>query len=632
MLNLMRRSAKSVVMKALLGLLILSFAAWGIGDIFRGRSGGDVVAQVGDTDITKQQFEAEFATELDTLRQRFGPQFSREQARMMGLDGIVLERLVNMQLFQNGAVDMGLMVSDAVIAADIKTTEAFFNTQGQFDRQVYNAVLSRSGLTEDRYVQSLRFGLVREQFLSPIANGTVAPAPLVDALYKRLSETRVLDAVRITHADVGGIDAPTDADLEAFHTDNAARFMAPEYRQLTAVALRLEDVAGTIAVSDAELQAAYDERVAEFSTPESRTLKQILVKTEDDAKRAADLLDQGKTLEEAAGDVGASLAMANLGDFTRADAQALSTAIADAAFATPVGGHSQPVKSPLGWHVLVVEAVNAGSVKPLSAVREDLLKGLREDRALNALFGLSNDLDDQLAGGATLEEAAQALNLKLTRIEAVDRSGMTPGGQPAVLPFAADIVATGFTVEEGKDSLMTETQDGQGFFVVRVDGVSPAAVKPLADVREQAQALWMQDQRAQKAAELVQDAEQRMNAGEDAAAVAQAVGGQAFTTEPFNRLGAGLEQGALPATLIQKAFTLDVGQAASAQGTDAHTVARLKAVGASTLDRGDDLYQQIADQTRSQLQGDLLQQLSAALQVKHPVQVNPRALAGADAN
>lgn len=630
MLDFMRRSANTIVMKALLLLLIVSFGAWGIQDIFRGRSGMDVVATVGDTDVPTQRFNSEFAQELDRLRQQLGPQMTREQALAMGLDAMVLERVVNTQLFQNGAEDLGLMVSDAVIAADIKSTEAFFNGQGQFDRQVYNAVLSRAGLTEDRYTASLRSGLVREQYLSPIANGTKAPAPMVDVLYKRLAETRVLNAVRIQHVQIDGIDAPTDADLATFHEENATRFMAPEFRQLTAVVLSSADVMETIAVSEAELQDAYDARAAEFTTPESRTLKQILVKTEEDALRAADLLDQGKSLEDTAAEVGANTAMADLGAFTRADAAALSPAIADAAFAAPKGGHSQPVKSPLGWHVLMVEDVTAGTVKTLDDVRDMLLTDLRTERALDALFGLSNELDDLLAGGAQLEEAARQLNVKLVRLDAVDGQGNTPAGTPADTPYAADIVAKGFATEEGRDSLMTETEDGQGFFVVRVDGVTPPAVKPLDTVREQVRTLWMQQQRAEKAAELADQAEQRLAAGQDPVAVAKAVGGTAFTTEPFNRLGEGLEQGALPVTMVQKTFTLDVGQVAQAQGTDAHTIARLAEINPTDLDRNSQIYQALANQARGQMQGDLLRQLTQALQMKHPVQINQAALADAN--
>ena len=630
MLDFMRRSANSIVVKALLVLLIISFAAWGIGDIFRAQSGTDVVASVGETDIPTQRFQSEFAQEVDRLRQQFGPQMTREQARAMGLDAMVLERLVNMQLFQNGAEDLGLMVSDAVIADDIKSTEAFFNANGQFDRAVYTAVLNRNNLTEDRYIASLRTGLVREQYLTPIANGAKAPAPMVDVLYKRLAETRVLDAVRIPHAQVGGVSEPTDAELAAYHEEHSNRFMAPEYRQITALVLRSEDVQNTIQISDEDLQDAYDARAAEFSTPEIRTLKQILVKDEADAKRAADLLDQGQSVADAAQAVGANAGMTNLGAFTRADAAALSPAIAEAAFTAPAGGHSQPVQSPLGWHVLVVEDVKAGTTQTLDDVRDTLVQDLRAERALDALFELSNDLDDMLAGGAQLEEAARQLNLDITRLNAVDAQGNTPAGTPADAPYVADIVAKAVEVDEGRDSLMTETEDGQGFFVLRVDAVTPPAVKPLADVREHVQALMMQDRRAEKAAELATQAEQRLAGGQDPAAVAEAVGGVAFTTEAFNRLGDGLEQGALPATLVNKAFGLNTGDVTQAQGTDAHTVARLKTVNAATLDRSGQLYQRLATQTRNQMQGDLLQQLSAALQTQHPVKVNQAALAGAN--
>lgn len=626
MLDFLRRSASSIVVKALLLLLIVSFGAWGIGDIFRGRSNVDVVATVGESDITTPYFRAELAREIDRMSQMFGTQLSREQATLMGVDRMLLDRLVNTQLIQEGAREMGMSVADATIAKGIKTNTDFFNEAGQFDRRVYSELLSRAGLNEDMYVARVRQAIAREQYLSPIAEGTVAPQPLLDALYKRLSETRVLDVVRISHVKVKGVSEPSDEQLAAFYEDNAQRFMAPEYRQLTAIVLSAVDVAKTIEVSDAELQDAYDAHADQYITPEARVLRQILVKDEAAAQQAAALLGGGKAVAEVAAQVGANAAMVELGTFTRADADALSPEIGEAAFTAPKGGHTPPLKSPLGWHVLVVDDVIAGTRKTLNDVRDDLIATVRGEVALDLLFEQSNQLEDLLGGGQTLEEAAREMGVEPVRIPAVAADGTTPQGQPTPVAYATDVIAKGFELSEGADSMLSETEDGQAFFIVRVDAVTPPAVRPLDTVREQATALWLQDQRAKKAAEIADAAKARLATGEDAATVAQDLGVDAFTTEPFNRLGEGLEQGALPATLIEQVFALPVGGVDVALGTDAHTVARLTTVTATDVDRDSRLYTALRERTTGALQGDLLSQLATALQERHPVSINQGAL------
>lgn len=627
MLDYLRRSASSLVVKAMLLLLILSFAAWGIGDIFTARSSGVAVATVGKTDITVERFRSEFSRELQRVSEILGQPITREQAMAMGVDGMLLQRLVNSQVMQEGAKDFGLLPSDQVVLSEIRTNDEFFNDAGQFDRRVFTEVLSRAGLSEDMYVARVREAVARQQFLSPIADGAQAPDVLVNTLYKRISETRVLDVVRITHAKVSGIAAPTDEQLAAYHTEHAQNFMAPEYRSLTALVLTADDMAKNITVSPQELATAYEERAAEFTTPEIRALSQILVKEEAAAKQAVELLDAGKNVTEVIAAVGANPARVKLGVFTRADAAALSSDIADAAFTPAKGGHSAPVKSPLGWHVLIVDDVTPGDVRLLEEVKDTLLDNLRAERALTHLFETSNQLEDLLGGGQTLEEAATALGVTLVKLSDVDANGVAlADGKPVDAPYAPELIAKSFELSAGSDSQMIETEDNMAFFVVRADAVTPSALHPLDTVKTLVAAQWMQDQQAAKAAQLAEDIKARLTAGENAKAVAQSLGFDAFTTEPFNRLGNGLEQGALPATLIEDSFALKSNEVTLAPGTGAHTVARLVSVTEAPIDPADALYKAIHDQALQGLQADLAAQLSNALQERFPVSVNQNAL------
>ena len=626
MLDFLRRSASSIVVKLLLGLLIASFAVWGIGDIFRINTGSDAVVTVGKADITVPQFRAELARELDRVSQILGQPVSREQAVAMGVDQMLLQRMVNSQVLLEGAKDLDLMASDAVVRGEIEKNEEFFNEAGQFDRRIYTEVLSRAGLSEAMYVARVRDSIMRMQYLSPISTGTVAPKALVDVLYKRFAETRVLDVVRITHAKITDVPAPSDEQLTQYHADNAQRFMAPEYRALTALVLSADVLGQGIDVTDEELATAYDDRAAEFTTLETRTLSQILVKDEAAAARAAELLSAGKTITQAADEVGANASMIKLGEFSRDEAAALSVEIADAAFTTPQGGHSAPVKSPLGWHVLVVDAITPGHARTLDDVKAELTQSIRNERTLNVLFETSNQLEDQLGSGQTLEEAATGLGLKLVHIASVDVGGLGPDGAPVDAPYADAMVATAFELSEGADSALTETADNQAFFVVRVDAVTPPALRPLDTVKQQVSAAWMQEQRAAKAETVATSVKARLQAGEDAQTVARALGFDAFTTEPFNRAGQGLENGALPATLMNDVFTLNVGDVVAALGTDAHTVARLKSVNQAEVDQANPTYRAVHDQTLQTLQTDLAAQLSTALQEDHPVRVNSAVL------
>lgn len=626
MLDFLRRSATSFVVKAMLGLLIASFAVWGIGDVFRAKSGGESVATVGETDISVPRFRNEFQRELQRVSQILGQPIKREQAFAMGIDSMLVNRLITTQLIQEGANASGLMASNAVILNEIHKNSEFFNEAGKFDRRIFTEILSRAGLNEDMYVNIVRESITRQQYMSPITNGAIAPSLMIDTLYKRIAETRVLDVVRISHSKVKGVAAPTDSELSAYHEANSNNFMAPEYRALTALVLSSNAIGESIEVSDAELNAAYEERVAEFTSPEVRTLRQVLVSDEISAGRAAQLLDGGKSVDDVAKEVGANVAMTKLGVFTRAEAAALSSEMADAAFTTPKGAHSAPVKSPLGWHVLVVDEITQGRMKALADVKDELLKNIRGERTLNILFETSNQLEDLLGGGMMIEEAASSLGMNTVKIAAVDARGLSPEGTPVTTPYADELTVEAYKLSEGSDSQMVETADNQAFFVLRVDSVMAPALRPLDSVKKHVAVAWKQEQLSTKANEIAATIKLRLEAGDDIKTVARDLGFDAFTTAPFNRLGQGLKQGALPATLVEETFALKQGDVADALGTGAHTVARLKTITSVGVDKNSDVYRTVHDRTLQGLQGDLAAQLSIALQQRFPVSINQAAL------
>ena len=622
MLEFMRKSAKTIWIKAFLLLLVLSFAVWGIGDIFRGRANEVAVATVGEISIPVERYRAELTRDVERMSLLLQRDFTPQEAQAMGLGRALVERMVQEALVSLSAQDLGLYITDAQILEAVRQAPDFLNASGQFDRNVFMSKLAQAGFTEDRYIQMVRGNMERRQLLAPVESGATPPKSLVDALYVHAYETRTADVIRIEHATLSNIPTPTDAELEKFHADNASLFMAPEYRALTAVVLQVTDIANTIDVSEDDIQGAYDEREAEYLTPEKRKLRQILVSDEDTANKAKALLDGGKSIEAAAAEVGANTAMMNIGEFTSTDAANLSPEISAAVFAAPKGGYTAPLKSPLGWHVIEVQDIVAEVVKPLAEVRDELATALKEDLALNLLYEQSNQLDDLLGGGQTFEEAAASLGVKVETVASVDAQGLTPAGTPANMAYMGDVLKRAFTLEDGQDSTMTETDDGKAFFVVRVNSVTPPALRPLDTVKKDVVSAWEAGARAELAAELAKTVEERMKAGGAAADVARSFGLTASTTTAFNRNGDGLLSGAIPAAMIPDLFAIKQGEVASAPGTGAHTVARIATVTKAQVDQKDQTYLSLQDKLLGDMQTDLLAQFTQALQGKYGVEIH----------
>ena len=618
MLDAIRKRTSSIVAFGLIGLLILSFVVWGIGDLLRVRI-ADVVAEVGDVEIPPARLGDEFQRELNRLGNLTGNQLTREQARSLGLLEAVLQNMIDSTLYGLGAADLGVAISDDLIRRNIDANPNFRNQFGKVDPNRFNQVLRSNGLSESGYVALLRGELARAQYMESIRAGGVAPRALIEAIYRHRQEKRRADVVVVADESMTVASEPGEAALTAFHKDNPAPFTVPEYRRLTAVILEAQELAREIAVSDEELADAYQQREDEFRQPKRRRLRQMVLAEEADAKRAYGLLGEGREFGEVAREVSGADAL----DLGVVDRARLLPEMADTAFSLEDGAYSQPLESPLGWHLVMVDGIEEAKIQTLEQVREKLRPDVARDKAIDGLFSLANQLEDQLGGGASIEEAAGKLNLRLLRIDAADRLGLDTFGNPvAGLPKGAVFLDAAFRTLEGEESPLTETGT-DGYFIVRVDAITPPELRPLDAVRRDVATAWKSERRAEAADAAAKALLEKIRGG---AALAEGAKGLPVTTpEPFTRFTVNTDHG-LPRELVSGLFGIKPGDAVMARGVGGAYVARLKEIlPANPLSDSAGL-KAIEDQLTRSVRADLLAQLAGALRERFPVTVNPRVI------
>ena len=619
MLEAIRKRTASIFVKGLLGLLVVSFAIWGIGDVFSPGSRTTAVAEVGDVEIRPDRFNTEFQREMRRLRTVFGGDLDLERARALGLPHSVLGRMINDILFAQGADALGVAISDDLVSGEIRGTQAFRNIRGTFDRARFEQFLQSERLTEDGFVAQVRRDLTRAQFLDSVQAGAAAPRTLVTAMYNRRQEKRVADVLRVADGTMTGIPEPDEETLAAFHEDNAGRFTAPEYRALTVVSLTAEDLAKEIAISDEALREAFEAREDEFDRPERRRLQMMVLDDEDAARRAYGMLGEGRDFAGVAKEVAnVDGEILDLGWVTR---DQLLPELADAVFSLQEGRYSEPVKSPLGWHLLRLVDVEAARRQTLDEVRQALTADLARDRAIDSLVDLANRLEDELGGGATLEEAASMLTLKLTKIPAIDRGGRTAGGDPVRdLPPGGQFLATAFQTAEDTESALTEAGT-DAYFIVRIDSVVAPALRPLDSIRAEVARAWKAERRTEKAKETAEGILARLRDGVKLAAVAAEMGLGIKTTEPFTR-SSGAAASGLAGALVRGLFEVRPGEATMARAVDGYDVARLKEVRAADPFADKDGLEALRARITDSVRSDLLVQLAGALRKRYPVTVN----------
>lgn len=624
MLNALRRSAGSWLAKLLFILLVISFAAWGIGD-YLGPSTDTTVARVGDTEISEREFTNEFNRQLEQLRQRFGGRLDRETAIGLGLADQVLSRLVSRRLVALEAEELGIRIGDDLVRRVILEEQAFHDATGRFDRQRFEQVLFTNGLTEEGYVERLRNELSRGEVIDAVVAGAIAPAQLVQSIYRHRQEERIAEILYLPLTKIETVPEPDDQALATFYEENNERFERPELRRLTAIVLSPQEIAKDIPVPEERVREAYEARIGQFQVPERRRVAQLLfaADAEEKARAAAERLSTGAAFDDVAEEATATGAeMTDIGEVTRGDL--FPAVVEEAAFGLEGPGTTEPVKSPLGWHILRVTEIVPGSTKPFEEVAPEIRQEIAVELAVEDLFELGNQVQDALAGGSSLEEVAESLNLPLLQVDAINRQGLAPDGSRVSDIPDGGFLNEAFSLPEGEESLLEETPEG-GYYVLRVDEIMPPAVPPLDEIRDEVAMAWRGEKLTELAEQAAQNIAASISGGATFESIAAEMGLEHRTSSPFTR-DTHRPGDWLPSGLVGRLFNATSEEVVVQRGGEGFYVARVTEVRDADPSSASEAVDGIRTQLEDAIRADLEMQYIQALQNRHGVEVRQETL------
>jgi peptidyl-prolyl cis-trans isomerase D len=349
-LDSMRKRAGGVLGVIFVLLLIASFIIWFPAGWFQGFGSQDLIT-VGDTKIGSREYMRAQQDVLRAMSSQAGRSLSLQEARALGLDSRVMERLIGGAAVDAHARALNLAISDAEILDEIMKDPAFKDASGNFSPVVFQQTLQAIGMSEQGYVDSLRERNLRRQILSTIGKVADSPGVLVTALNNYNGETRTLRYVLVPQSAAGTIRDPTDEDLKRYYDNHHGKFTQPEYRKVGVLAVTPETVKSEVQINEADVKAAYEASKGQLGTPEKRHVQQISFPDKTTADAAYQKIQSGTDFAAVAKEQGLSDADLDLGKVTRAELA--DPAIGDAAFKLEANKVSEPITGKLGNVVLL---------------------------------------------------------------------------------------------------------------------------------------------------------------------------------------------------------------------------------------------------------------------------------------
>ena len=550
------------LMAAVMGFLVISFAIWGIGDIFRG-FGRNAALTIGDVRISAEQFREYYNDQLRKLSRQLGRTLSPDQIRALGFDRQLIAQLVAETTLDEQAKALRLGIGTGEISQRITSDPGFRGLTGQFDRARFEETIRDLGFTEARFVEEQRRRMLRRQLALSISGDIKAPAAAIAAVNQYQNEQRSIDYIALGPAQAGDVAAPPADVLEKYFDEHKVLFRAPEYRKLTVLSLSPADLAKPDEVKEADAKAYYEQHKAQYGTPEKREIRQINYPNAEEAKAARDKLGKGATFDDLIKDRGLKPSDTDLGMMTKT--AIIDPAIADAAFALKSGEISEPIVGQFGTVLLTVGKIEPGAQKAYEDVASQIKRELAESHARTQVGDLRDKVEDERAAGATLVEAGKKFGVTTRVIEAVDRAGNGPDGKPvADLPKQPNVVAAAFNTDVGVDNDAMQLPNG-GYLYYDVTGITPSHERPLAEVKDQVAKRWRDEEIGKRLAARSAELLDKLKAGAALAELAASAGVKVGSATGLQR---GKPADKLPANVVTAAFQTPKDAAASAEGDD----------------------------------------------------------------
>ncbi len=514
MLERIREGSQSFTAKAILVLIILTFALAGVGGYITGDT-EDAVAKVNGEEIPRSDYDRAYENERSRLQEQFGDMFSAitsDPEYMRSLRSRVLEQLIEQELLVQYAEDSGMRVGSEQVKAAIRDIPQF-RTAGQFDNDVYLMALRNAGYSPEAFAKVMQQDMTRNQLLRGLSQSEFVLEPEALAFLRLQNQTRSGGFLVANNESFEGQVEVAESDIETFYQQNQDMFRTEEKLSVAYVELSLAAIESDIEIADEEVREYYEQRQQQYATEEERRVSHILIEfdtenAKEKAEEALAELEQGADFAEVAQTYSDDTFSAEQGgDLDWVEAGMMDEDFDAAVFELEnIGDLSEIVETSFGYHIIKLTDLREGTVTPFSEVEDEVRQQLLAEKAEDRYFEKQQKLAEiSFEQPDTLEPAADEIGATVRRTDLFTR-------ERAPTPLSDDVILNNLfseqLIEEKLNSDVIETSDDRSL-VVRVTEHQPVRVKDLDEVREQIVA----ELRVEKAQELaLQQAEEWMQA------------------------------------------------------------------------------------------------------------------------
>ena len=463
MLQYIKKYMKGWFLGIILFFIFISFAFWGVGDIFRG--GSSYILKIGKYKISRDTFLREFESNVNYLKKN-------KKLNKIELENVVNETLSNLKdryLILNAANLMNINISEKILRKKIYENELFQNKlkNNKFDKNIYTNFISRNFSSEENYLEYLKNQILIEIIANYFEKKIYYPQNLTNKIYNKLEEKKSFQIASIDkNYQRTVIKIPNKESMLKYFNKNKKKYVFDERRSFSYIFVNLNYLKKKVEVNEDEIIDSYNNQKQDFLVPEKRKVEQLFFDNEEIGKKILNSINkENKFKEIAEKEKEKNISYIALG---LVEKEQLFDEFADQVFKLKENEFSKLIKTDIGWHILKVTEIIKSKSKKLSEVKNTIKEDIALTKSYDELDIVLNEVEDELTNEVNLEEISNKLNLDLINVKLLEKKSFFDSDLPNEIKIN-NFYQEVFEEELNSNLFIEEIEDG--FFIVRVDEI-----------------------------------------------------------------------------------------------------------------------------------------------------------------
>lgn len=527
MLNTLRKSVAGPFVKLLIGILILSFAVWGIQDIF-GNYKNSVAIEIDGNEISLDELVNEYNYQLSTIGSQLNKQISFDESMALGIDKIAIENLIRKMILQIELNKYGINIPEEFIAQKIVNDDAF-KSEGVFNKARYRQLLSFSGYTEESFLISELNANKQNQLYSLIANKNYIPNTLLDIISDYNSTEKVINYIEIPKKNIS-VKTPSERELLEFYDKFQNGYRKSETRDFDALILNADILKNNISVSQTEIENYYNENIDSFKVEETRDVYQFFF---DDLITAEEFLSETESVsfEILLDSYNLSKSDDYLGNIRKDDI--LDSDLAEIAFNIDAKTFSNPIDGLLGLSIVYIDEIYEGSTPPLKELASTIEEELKFEAALNLIDDVFFSIEDDFLSGMHMQEVADKNKINLTNFAKIDINGKDFDNNDINVIQNDELLQKLFNSDIGDFIEVVETEDS--YIWIKLTAINEPFIRSFKDVRDLVTTDMIKQRLDKKEKEIIAEIEDALINDNLSRETSESLNIEIKKSEPFSR-------------------------------------------------------------------------------------------------